>query len=362
MYQNSIPNHTIKKIEIIDANYVFIDGAMRSGKNSLLPIVSSFNRVEHFKDRSSYDLYTEMYETGNLTKQGFNFMYANDLLLDVWFAMMGRDLNTNAHDLTSIMNSSKKNEYIKRLERKDTPDTFLEILKEVKKRQLIFPFVSNVLKHGDLLSEISKSFKYIIVMRNPIDLIFSQFRSGRGVRLGTDPRYAYPAFQIKGIDNLYSSMLNNAEEYDKANQLEKTFLLAEQEMELYMNSNIRHADRSCLVPIENYWIETDKYIKILENFLETSQTEFTKNEMLKAKIPRKIDIEMFSTKANMIFQNMNDKYVDRLKSLCQRYEVEISNVYKLNSIKKSEKNYKNLDIDDFSKILPPSRFNKGELI
>ena len=44
----------------------------------------------------------------------------------------------------------------------------------------------------------------------------------------------------------------------------------------------------------------------------------------------------------MIFQNMNDKYVNRLKSLCQRYEVEISDVYKLNSIKKSEKNYKNL--------------------
>ena len=84
--------------------------------------------------------------------------------------------------------------------------------------------------------------------------------------------------------------------------------------------------------------------------------------MLKAKIPRKIDTEIFSIKANMIFQNMNDKYVNRLKSLCQRYEVEISDVYKLNSIKKSEKNYKNLDIDDFSKILPPSKFNKGELV
>ena len=362
MYQNSIPNHTIKKIEIIDANYVFIDGATRSGKNSLLPILSSFNRVEHFQDKAYYDLYLEMYETGNLTKQGFNFMYANNLLLDVWFTMMGRDLNTNAHDLTSIMNSPKKNEYIKRLERVDSLDTFLEILKEIKKRQLIFPFVSNVLGHGDLLSEISKNFKYIIVMRNPINLIFSQFRMGRGNRLGRDQRYALPAFQIKGIDNLHSSMLNNAEEYDKANQLEKTFLLVEKEMEQYMNTNMLHSDRSCLVPIENYWIETDKYIKILENFLETSQTEFTKSEMLKAKIPRRIDIEKFSTMANMIFQNMNDKYVNRLKSLCQRYEAEISDVYKLNSIKESKKNYKNLDIDDFSKILPPSKFNKGKLI
>ena len=362
MYQNSIPNHTIKKIEIIDANYVFVDGMMRSGKNSVLPIISSLDKVEHFKDRSSYDLYVEMYETGNLTKQGFNFMYANDLLLDVWFTMMGRDLNSNVHDLTSIMNSPKKNEYINRLERRDTPDTFLEIVKEIKKRQLIFPFVSNVLGKGDFLSEISKSFKYIIVLRNPIDLIFSQFRSGRGTRLGKDPRYALPAFQVRGIDNLYSSILNNAEEYDKANELEKTFLLAEQEIKQYMNSNMLHADRSCLVPIENYWIEPDKYIKTFENFLETSRTEFTKNEMLKAKIPRKIDVEMFSTKANMIFQNMNAKYVDRLKSLCQRYEDEISDVYKFNSIKKTRKNYKNLDVESFSKLSPPTKFNKGKLI
>jgi hypothetical protein len=362
MYQNSIPNHTIKKKEIIDANYVFVDGMMRSGKNSVLPIISSLDRVEHYKDRSSYDLYVEMYETGNLTKQGFNFMYANNLLLDVWFTMMGRDLNSNAHDLTSIMNSPKKNEYIKRLKRRDTPDTFLEIVKEIKKRKLIFPFVSNFLGKGDLLSEISKSFKYIIVLRNPIDLIFAQFRSGRGTRLGTDLRYALPAFQVRGIDNLYSSILNNAEEYGKANQLEKIFLLAEQEITQYMNSNMLHADRSCLVPIENYWIETDKYIKTFENFLETSRTEFTKNEMLKAKIPRKIDIEMFSTKANMIFQNINAKYVERLKSLCQRYEDKISDVYKFNSIKKSTKNYKNLDVEIFSKLSPPSKFNKGKLI
>ena len=362
MYQNSIPNHTIKKIKIIDANYVFVDGMMRSGKNSILPIISSFSRVEHFKDRAQYDLYVDMYESGNLTKQGFNFLYANDLLMDVWFIMMGRDLNTNAHDLTSIMNSSKKDEYLKRLERRDTPEIFLEIVEEVKKRQLIFPFVSNVLRGGELLSEISNNFKYIIVMRNPIDLVFTWFRSGRSTRLGTDPRYGLPAFQVKGIDNLFPSMLNNAEEYDKANSLEKCFLLAEQEVTEYMNNNLLHSTRSCLVPIENYWIETDKYIKMFENFLQTSRTEFTEKEMLNAKIPRKKDIETFSTKANMVFQNMNDKYVDRLKNLCRRYEDEVSDIYKLSLIEKSKKNFKNLNVDAFAEISAPTKFDKGKLI
>ena len=78
-----------------------------------------------------------------------------------------------------------------------------EIVKEVKRRQLIFPFVSEVLRGGDLLSEISKNFKYIIVMRNPIDLVFTWFRSGRGTRLGIDQRYLKPALQFKEFDNLH---------------------------------------------------------------------------------------------------------------------------------------------------------------
>ena len=361
MYQNLTPNHTIKKIKIIDANYVFVDGISRSGKNSLLPIISSFSKVEHFKDRSAYESYVDMYVSGNLTKQGFNFLYAHDLLLDVWFTMMGRDLNTNAHDLTSIMNSSKKEEYLKRLERRDTSDMFQEIVKEVKKRQLIFPFVSEVLRGGNLLSEISKNFKYIIVMRNPIDLVFTWFRSGRGTRLGTDQRYLKPAFQFKEFDNLHYSMLDNAKEFNKANPLEKCFLVIEKQMIKYLDSDLLHSNNSCLVPFENYYIETGKYVKKFEKFLGTSKSKFTSDEMLKANLPRKKEINIFSTKANMIFDNMNEKYKHRLMNLSERYETEISDVYKLDKIIKYPKGkFKGLSIDAFSKVSAGSKYHKGK--
>ncbi len=361
MNHNSIPDHTIKKIQIIDANYLFVDGMSRSGKNSLLPIISSFNKVEHFKDRGSYDIYLDMYESGNLTKQGFNYCFATDLLQDVWFTMIGRDVNTNLHDLSSVMNSSKKREYLERVNRKDSPSTFAEILKEIKERQLIFPFVTNILKRNNVLGEISEKFKYIITMRNPIDMLFTWYRSGRATRLGTDSRYTVPSFQVKGFDNLPYSMLDNAAEYNKANPLEKCFLLIEQEITEYLNANLLHANNSCLVPIENYWIETEKYIKIFENFLGTSRTEFTNNEMINANIPRIKDNETFSIKANMIFDNINEKYMSRLKNLFQRYESEISDVYKLSSVVKSPKGkYKGLSVDAFSQISPPSKYNRGK--
>ncbi|MDA7695546.1 hypothetical protein N8788_04230 [Candidatus Pelagibacter sp.] len=364
MKRSSQPNHAIKTIPIINTNYLFIDGMSRSGKTSIAPVISSFKRVEHFKVRATFDRFLMMYESGDLSKQGFKYLFESDLLMDIWFSMMGRDVNNNHHDLTSVLNSPKREEYLARAKKKDTPNTFDEIVKEIKERQLIFPFVcDDFMTSGTLLSEISQNFKYIVVMRNPIDMLFTWFRSGRGTRLGTDPRYTNPAFKIKDFDNVHYSMLDNAEEYNKANSLEKCFLVIEKQMVGYMNADLVHSSNTCLVPIENYWIETEKYIKKFEIFLSTSRTEFTNDEMSGANVPRKKDIDTFSTKANMILDNINEKYSDRLKILCQRYETEISDVYKLSSITKSPKGkFKDLGIDAFSQISSASEFNRGKRI
>ena len=53
-------------------------------------------------------------------------------------------------------------------------------------------------------------------MRNPVDLLFTWFRSGRGDRLGKDPRYTNPAI-VKKFDNIHYSMIEDAEEFYNAN-------------------------------------------------------------------------------------------------------------------------------------------------
>ena len=362
MKPGSERNHSIKAISIINTNYLFIDGMSRSGKTSIAPIISSFKRVEHFKVRATFDRFLMMYESGDLSKQGFKYLFESDLLMDVWFTMIGRDVNHNLHDLSSIMNSPKREEYLARANKKDTPNTFDEITKEVKERQLIFPFVCDDFSSlGSLLNEIGKNFKYIIVMRNPIDMLFTWFRSGRGTRLGTDPRYVSPAFKVKEFNNIHHTMLDEAEEFHMANPLEKCFLVIEKQMIKYMDADLLRTSNSCLVPLENYCIETEKYVEIFENFLGTSRTKYTKDEMNRANLPRKKDSDIFSTKTNMIFDNLNEKYFQRLKSLCQRYENEISDVYKLSSVTKSPKGkFKGLSVDAFSKISAASKYHRGK--
>ena len=355
-------NHTIKKVKIIEANYLFIDGMSRSGKGGIAPIISSFDRVEHYKVRATYDRYLMVYESGDLSEQGFKYLFESDLLMDIWFSMMGRDVNNNIHDQTSILNSPKKDEYLLRANRKDTSETFHEIIKEVKERQLIFPFVcDDFMTIGNFLNTISENFKYIVVMRNPIEMVFTWFRSGRGSRLGNDQRYTNPAFQIRGIENVHYSMFNIAEEFNKANPLEKCFLVVEKQMNEYLKSNLLKSKNTCLVPFENYFLETEKFIQKFESFLGTSRTVYTNNEMDKANVPRKKDNETFSRKANMIFDNMKEEYVLRLKKLAETYENKISDVYKLSEIIKETKGkYKGLSLDAFAKVSPGSRYIKGK--
>ncbi|MDA9201259.1 hypothetical protein N9O53_05425 [Candidatus Pelagibacter ubique] len=354
--------YKIQKSQIFDATYVFIDGMSRSGKSGIAPIVSSLENVEHFKIRANFDRFLMVYASGNLTKDGFKYLFETDLILDVWFGMMGRDVNTNLHDISSIVNSPKYKEYLSRMSRKDTLDTFNKVANEIKDRKLIFPFIiDNYMTIGSFIEEINENFKYIIVVRHPIDFVFTWFRSGRGSSLGTNPYYIKPAFQVKNFDNIPYLYLDNPEEYSNANPLEKCFLVIEKQLTAYINSNLLYSKNSCLVPFEHYVNETEGYIKKFENLLGTNRTNFTNAEMVKANVPRNKDMDTFSKKANMIFDNMNKIYVDRLIKLSELYERKISGFYKLNLITKyPEGKFKGLSFDEFSKVSGHSLYHKGK--
>lgn len=362
MKQKPRISHQIKKNQIFDANYVFIDGPNTSGKSSIAPIISSFKRTEHFIMNHSYNQFLMLYKSGDLNKQGFKYLFEGELKQDVWFRMMGRQMNTNLHDVSSILNSVRCKEYMARANKKDTANIFNEIIQEIKKKNLIFPIMigDDYATIGSVLNEINEKFKYIIVIRHPLDLVFSYFLSGKTTRLGTDPRYNKPAFKIKKFNNIPNTMLGMPEKYTLASPLEKSFLLIEKQLTAYMNSDLLYSKNSCLVPFENYCIETNKYIKKFENLLGTNRTRFTNKEMTKANVPRKKDNDNFSKKANIIFDNMNDNYVKRLKNLCARYEAEISDVHKLSSIKNYSKGkFKGLSIDAYTQV-SDKKYLKGK--
>ena len=109
-----------------------------------------------------------------------------------------------------------------------------------------------------------KNLNILLKQRHPLDLVFSYFLSGRTTRLGTDPRYNKPALKIKKFDNVPQAMLDMPEKYSSANPLEK-FLFIEKQLIEYMNS-IYYIKNSCLVPFENYCVETKNILRYLKIF------------------------------------------------------------------------------------------------
>ena len=64
----------------------------------------------------------------------------------------------------------------------------------------------------------------------------------------------------------------------------------------------------------------------------------------------------------MIFDNMKDEY-SSIKKFSQRYEAEISDVYKSSSIIRSPKGkFKGLSVEAFSKVSAASKYHRANVI
>ena len=177
-------NYNYEQKNSTNASYIFIDGISRSGKGALVPLISSIPTVVEHKSNYNLDKLFFLYETKSITKEGFIYSLQTDLIKDTWFTLIGRDQNNNKHDLTSILNSSNVEKYKNRENRFDNDSTFNEILDEIKNK-LKFPYITDDFVFEEkLIKKYISNSKFIVTLRNPIDLIFSWERSGRGYRYG----------------------------------------------------------------------------------------------------------------------------------------------------------------------------------
>ena len=132
-------------------------------------------------------------------------------------------------------------------------------------------------------------------------MLFTWFRSGRGDRLGKDPRYTNPAFIVKKFDNIHYSMIEDAEEFYNANSLEKCFFS-------YRKTNFkvyecRSSKIQKIFSSNRKLLDRDrKYIKKLEKLLDTNRTKSTNNEIKGANLPRKKDVDTFFVKTEHDFR------------------------------------------------------------
>ena len=358
--KNNFKIPTIDKKELIGAEYLFIDGISRSGKGALAPFISSLKNVEHFKSNYNFDRLIFLYETKKLTDDAFRYLLETDLIMDTWFTMIGRNQNTNKHDLTSILNSPKFELYKKRENIQDNPETFLQLENKILSNKTKFTYITDdFIIHKKLIKKIVNNSKFIVSVRNPIELIFAWERSGRGLRFGNDKRFLHPTFSKGNINNVPYYAINDMKQYHNYSSLEKcTYSIINLQKKYYEAYNLSSKDIVWL-SFEKVLIDPLNNFKRLFSFLGQKNFNVSDNLLENARIPRKICKKTHEKKARIIFSNVNKALKANLLKLCNFHIELFGNTYDVdyNKLSIEYEEYK-----DFKSISPNPQYIKGKRI
>ena len=325
---------------LFDVDYLFIDGISRSGKSAIVPFVSSFENVEHWKQNFNLDKLHFLLDTGHISESGFRYFFETDLIMDTWFSMMGRNVNTNLHDLTSILNATDPQKYLNRFDKKDTPEVFAEIRKEVEENDYVFSYLTDdFVFQNKLIRKIVPRSKYLITVRHPIELIFAWERSGRGQRFGTDQRFLNPTFSTSNVKRIPHFALDVASNYSSANSVEKCVLSINILQEGYNDIFQQNIPGAMYVNFDKFIANPEPIISKMAQFI--GKPELTNNEDLlkKCRLPRPMEKDLHHLKSKAIFSSIGEEYRQILLNLCEIHSDLYGNSY-------------DLDYNDFKNICP----------
>ncbi len=351
--------YSIDNKVLFDTQYVFIDGISRSGKNGILPIVCSFDNVEHFRDTFNIDRILSLFDAGHLSLEGFRYFLESDLILDSWFKLLGRDLNMNKHDVSSVSNAKNPEMYRSRLETKDTQEVFDKIKHKIESDKLIFPYATEELfvmaaYHPDIF----KRIKFITVLRHPIQTIYSWQRTNRGTRYGKDMRMPHPTFSSGNLNLIPSFALKRAQEYDNEDGLGKCAIAMIESTKEYLKAIDSYKLPSVIFDFDSFTVNPQNIINDIQDFIGVKTTSHTSMALKNARIPRDIESDLFHKKAAAIFSNTNESIRNEIITLSKMYEKYFPNSpYKIKSIDSYMLDeFKNID---FTTLTPRAAYIYG---
>ena len=317
---------------------LFIDGIAKSGKAAVAVAVSSLERVEHIKNEYHIDRIVNNYSQGWLDKDAA----IEDLITVTDFGLfnsfMGRDLNTNRNDWSSIVNSKDPELYYDRMKLKDTPKNAEMIFNLLENDKPISAQIAEeLILHNDLFEEAFKDkMNAIIVMRHPIELIYNWEETGRGTRYGTEKRLIHPTLNFEG-----KPIPLEAAEWPKiylnSKSIDRVFLMLESMITKYIHAirKLPQDDKTFLIiPFENFVTNTETYLKKIESLLCTSRTDMTSVMCNKQLLPRELDQYQIAVKSKYIETNLSSIYSNRFKELCELYEKTVSEIIQLKQLRK----------------------------
>lgn len=342
---------------------VFIDGISRSGKAAVAVAVSSLKRTEHVQNRFIYDTIMNYYSMGFLKKQAAIDQLIQEVDFSLYYNHLGRNLNTNIHDWSSVLNSRDPEMYKERMKRKDTSQTAMEIFNEIESNKSIaVNCCEELLLNKDIFLKAFKNLKVVVVLRHPVDIIFSWHRTKRGERFGIDKRFIHQTYGDEKCP-IPGYALDWSEEYKKISPLDRIVKIISDLYNKYFEEKNNLAEREKIkfhwIYFENFTFDSHNQLKEISKFIGTEFSEKTLKLCKNQRLPRKINYNDFYVKFHAIKQHSSSKYFKLFLKCCDIYERHSGSILKINKI---PKNFTVTKQTSFSKYLEQPDFFKGKRI
>lgn len=278
----------ILKKKLLHNNFVFVDGISKSGKIVVSTIISSLKNCEN---QSYQDRFSDYLKFANLKLLDTNLAIAT-ILRDMQVLMienrLSRFLNFRKHDLSSVNNSFKKNDYYKNLKIIDNEHEIEKIIQNLKRNKTLIPMVVD-----DFFPNCFKSFKYfykfkkIIMIRNPIGIFYEYYNRNR-IDKQINQHPWQNVFHYKKDDKKAPWYVapRDIKKFQSANKIEKYLMSINSQYKPYLSNKIFKIRNTKFIFIEDLW-ESPKFItKLIARFLKTKETKFTNLILKKLDLPR----------------------------------------------------------------------------
>ena len=272
---------------------VLCDGVGRSGKGMISHIIGSFKNVELQKNDMTLDHIHRLYTLKLINLNTASYLLNNFADESFYNSLIGRNINFRPSDDTSIFKNADPSKYVRRLYLKDG----LHAVNRSKKFRYIFTNAPHEAlgEAGLFFNAFSDRLKFIYSLRNPLDLIVEWNNGDFGNRIGNDPREFQLTFKKgKFIYPIY--VLKNSNNFRKLNQIEKCVVMIDylyrKNIQGYKKLPTKFKKRVKIINFEDLVFRTNKVIPILEKFLNTKKTKWTKHILNQENCPRDQDLSI----------------------------------------------------------------------
>ncbi len=322
-------NHIFStKSPIIIKKLILLDGYPRTGKYFVGKLIAGLKGIEVFQSISVIEQLSFMHRMGGIKEDAAICLIRSVLGEFAYNMVIGRYLNQRYDDASSIYNSYKFDEYLKRSLNSDRNELLKNYYKEGRSSLFL---THEALPNVQIFFKSYPDLKMINLIRHPVDVIHSWYLRGWGRRFGTDPVATTPL--LNGPDGAVPWFAYGwKEEYYSISETDRViksiYTLTEKCKEAYNSLLQVQKDQILFVRYENMVEKTDEVIQSIYSFLDTGPSDYMDQIKARERCPCTLPPGDREAKTNAIKEKATIRYFNLMLNMVEEYE-DKENIYKL---------------------------------